>query len=37
MISIVNMNEERKVAEILAKDMAHRLAFQEMLADIKKG
>lgn len=31
------MNEERKIAGISAKDMAHRPAFQEMLAYMKKG
>ena len=31
------MNEERKIAGISAKDMTHRPAFQEMLADMKKG
>ena len=32
-----NMNEERKIAGISAKYMAHRPAFQKMLADMKKG
>lgn len=30
------MNKERKVEGISAKDMEHRTAFQEMLADIYK-
>ena len=30
------MNEERKVAGISAKDMAHRPAFREILANMKK-